>query len=161
MPTAGGTGGVRPPAGANDQQRRGASAAGLVSLGPVLEALGVRLLLVEDREAVDRLAGRLETMADHARRYKAIAVNRTISLRFLREIGAKGGKASRASMSKSASSRLRQEGEPCALEGRARRPGEAGRRGGRLRRAGLHARGQARSEKMKEAKRQGRSVVRH
>jgi hypothetical protein len=69
---------------------------GAMSLSCILPALGAKLVLVEDPAALARIGGRL-VKRDPAkvRHATAIVVSFTITKRFLRQIGRKGGTNSR------------------------------------------------------------------
>lgn len=76
---------------------------GTMSLAVILPALGVRLVLTEDPEALARIGTRLvKRRAENVRTAQCI----TISLRFLRSIAREGGKHSRSYMSKERASEL-------------------------------------------------------
>jgi hypothetical protein len=62
---------------------------GMVSLGPTLAILGVRLLMVEDREAQRRIKGRLPV----SERLASRAIVQVVQRKKLREMGRLGGLA--------------------------------------------------------------------
>jgi hypothetical protein len=64
---------------------------GVVSLGPVLGLLGVRLLMVENEEAIRRFGSRLKLRNSNLAH--SGVVQHTQSIKFLRAIGKKGGRA--------------------------------------------------------------------
>jgi len=64
---------------------------GIVSLGPVLGVLGVKLLMVEDPDAVERFGGRIKRHNPNL--IHTHVVHHTQSIKFLRAIGKKGGRA--------------------------------------------------------------------
>lgn len=63
---------------------------GMISLGPLLGLLGVRLVMVEDLIAVEALAGRI--IARNESCVRSGATQFEVSFRFLKKIGALGGK---------------------------------------------------------------------
>lgn len=65
---------------------------GMISLGPLLGLLGVRLVMVEDQKAIEALAGRLMERNESCVRTGAVHIE--LSYRFLKKIGAIGGRAS-------------------------------------------------------------------
>jgi hypothetical protein len=73
---------------------------GPVSMGPVLSVLGLKLVAVEDAEAIARLEGRLEYISEGQERVRSFVVKRTISTAFMKKIG-------RISAQKRASLRLK------------------------------------------------------
>ena len=77
---------------------------GAISLGPFLGALAVRGLLVEDKAAVERL--RRQTTPRKSQFVRSTAVHTKLTTRFLRKIGAKGGKNSRKYLGKRLVKRL-------------------------------------------------------
>jgi hypothetical protein len=70
---------------------------GAISMGPVLGLLGLKLLVVEDEEALKRLSGRLSPR-DEAR-VRSGTVQFQLSTRFMRRIQRLGGRNSRKYMS--------------------------------------------------------------
>jgi hypothetical protein len=62
---------------------------GMISLGPLLAILGVRLQMVEDRDAIERLEHRLPTRNEAFAHSSAFTQTR--SRAFMRKIGKKGG----------------------------------------------------------------------
>ena len=77
---------------------------GATSFAPVLAGLGLRLLIVEDQEATARLKNNLRPRNQAYVRSGAVHV--TLTDRFLRKIGAKGGANSRKNLSKRLVKRL-------------------------------------------------------
>lgn len=86
----------------------GNRALSLQSLGGVLAVLGVKLLMVEDAEAMRRYGNRIPKRNEAQVRSGAVQV--TISRHFLKKIGAIGGKNSRANMSPTQARRLARKG---------------------------------------------------
>jgi hypothetical protein len=73
---------------------------GNMSISVLLPALGTKLLLVADPQALERIKSRLvKRNSQNARQDTAIAVSFTVSRRFLRQIGRIGGANSRKYMS--------------------------------------------------------------
>ena len=66
---------------------------GMTSFAPVLAGLGLRLLVIEDSAATERLRNRLPPRNESYVRSGAVHV--TLTDRFLRKIGRKGGENSR------------------------------------------------------------------
>lgn len=64
---------------------------GISSLGPVLGLLGVRLLMVEDPEAIKKLGNRIKLRNPNL--VHTGVVHHAQSIKFLKAIGKKGGKA--------------------------------------------------------------------
>jgi hypothetical protein len=62
---------------------------GMISLGPLLSVLGVRLLMVEDEEAMQKYSGKLDQRVEHAV-HDGAAIRFSFSRRFMRKIGLKG-----------------------------------------------------------------------
>jgi hypothetical protein len=77
---------------------------GILSLGPLLGVLGVKLVMVEDAEAVERFGSRLKKRNNNL--VHSGTVHITMSTRYLRKIQKKGGKNSRKNMSKAKARRL-------------------------------------------------------
>jgi hypothetical protein len=67
---------------------------GPVSLGPILECLGTRLALLEDADAMERLAGRIPTTDE--KRLRARSTTFTLSGHFLKKRARLGGLAKAA-----------------------------------------------------------------
>ena len=66
---------------------------GIISLGPLLSSLGVRLLLVEDPEAVERYTSRIPARQERSVRTGVVQIS--LSRHFLAKIGRNGGANSR------------------------------------------------------------------
>jgi hypothetical protein len=64
---------------------------GVISMGPVLAVLGVKLAVVEDLAAINRLAGRIPHMDE--RRMRSRAYSRTVSDKMLSKWGESGRKS--------------------------------------------------------------------
>jgi hypothetical protein len=77
---------------------------GLRSMGDILGALGLKAQLIEDPEAVARVAGRLNPRKQRLVHTDAVQI--TTTRRFLRKIGRAGGQMSRSKMSKRKASQL-------------------------------------------------------
>jgi hypothetical protein len=75
------------------KSRKNVRRLGVASLGPTLGALGVKLLVVEDLEAVARFSERIPPRQEKAVRNAVVQVH--LSRRFLSKIGAVGGANSR------------------------------------------------------------------
>jgi hypothetical protein len=71
---------------------------GMVSFQPVLAALGLRLLVIEDQEATERLKNCLPPR--NPSYVRSVAVHGHLTTRFLQKIGRKGGENSRVNLSK-------------------------------------------------------------
>jgi hypothetical protein len=71
---------------------------GMTSFAPVLAGLGLRLLVIEDQEATERLKTRLPPRNQSC--VGSVAVHTKLTTRFLRKIGAKGGENSRKYLGK-------------------------------------------------------------
>jgi hypothetical protein len=71
---------------------------GMISLGPVLQVLGVKLIMVEDESALRWINARLGKRKSAFMRSGAVHV--TLSRRFLQKIGALGGANSRKNIGK-------------------------------------------------------------
>jgi hypothetical protein len=78
---------------------------GMVSLGAIFGALGLKGQLVEDPEAMARVAGRLNPRKQRLP-VQSDAVQITTTRRFLRKIGRAGGQMSRSKMSRKKASAL-------------------------------------------------------
>jgi hypothetical protein len=79
---------------------------GAISLGPLLGVLGLKLVVAPDPKAVAKFGSRLEKSRVEFVHTDALQV--TLTRRFLRRIGAIGGKNSRANMSRAQARRLAQ-----------------------------------------------------
>ena len=77
---------------------------GMTSFGPVLAGLGLRLLIIEDQAATERLKSRLPPR--NSSFVRSVAVHANVTTRFLRKIGAKGGQNSRKYLGKRLVKRL-------------------------------------------------------
>jgi hypothetical protein len=77
---------------------------GAASFGPVLGALAVRGVLVEDKTALDKVRRQTEPRQNQYVRDGAVHVE--LSRRFLQKIGAQGGRNSRKNMSRRLASQL-------------------------------------------------------
>ena len=71
---------------------------GMTSFAPVLTGLGLRLLVIEDQEATERLKNCLPPRNQSY--VRSVAVHTNVTTRFLRKIGAKGGENSRKYLGK-------------------------------------------------------------
>ena len=71
---------------------------GMTSFAPVLAGLGLRLLVIEDQEATERLKNCLPPRNQSY--VRSVAVHTNLTTRFLRKIGAKGGENSRKYLGK-------------------------------------------------------------
>ena len=71
---------------------------GMTSFAPVLAGLGLRLLIIEDQEATERLKNRLPPRNQSF--VRSVAVHTNLTTRYLRKIGAKGGENSRKYLGK-------------------------------------------------------------
>ena len=71
---------------------------GMTSFAPVLAGLGLRLLIIEDQDATERLKNRLPPRNESY--VRSVAVHTNLTTRFLRKIGRKGGENSRANLPK-------------------------------------------------------------
>ena len=71
---------------------------GMTSFAPVLAGLGLRLLVIEDQEATERLKNCLQPRNQSY--VRSVAVHTNLTTRFLRKIGAKGGENSRKYLGK-------------------------------------------------------------
>jgi hypothetical protein len=78
---------------------------GLRSMGDILGALGLKAALIEDPEAMARVAGRLQPRKQR-QPVRSGAVHITLTRRFYRKIGRIGGGLSRKNMSKRQASQL-------------------------------------------------------
>jgi len=70
----------------------------LTGVAPVLAGLGLRLLVIEDNAATERLKNRLPPRNQSY--VRTVAVHTNLTTRFLRKIGAKGGENSRKYLGK-------------------------------------------------------------
>jgi hypothetical protein len=77
---------------------------GMTSFAPVLAGLGLRLLVIEDNAATERLKNKLPPRNQSY--VRSVAVHTNLTTRFLRKIGAKGGENSRKFLSKRLVKRL-------------------------------------------------------
>jgi hypothetical protein len=77
---------------------------GMQSLGDVFGVLGLKAALIEDPEAMARIAGRLRKRQEHQVRNGAVHI--ALTRRFYRKIGRIGGGLSRKNMSKRQASQL-------------------------------------------------------
>jgi hypothetical protein len=81
---------------------------GMLSMGPVLQILGVKLLMIEDPAAMAWADARL---GHRERSYvRSAALQVMLSRRFLQKIGALGGKRSRLDMTPQQARRLARNG---------------------------------------------------
>jgi len=71
---------------------------GMTSFAPVLAGLGLRLLVIEDNAATERLKNKLPPRNQSY--VRSVAVHTNVTTRFLRKIGAKGGENSRKFLGK-------------------------------------------------------------
>ena len=71
---------------------------GMTSFAPVLTGLGLRLLVIEDNAATERLKNKLPPRNQSY--VRSVAVHTNLTTRFLRKIGAKGGENSRKYLGK-------------------------------------------------------------
>jgi len=71
---------------------------GMTSFAPVLTGLGLRLLVIEDNAATERLKNKLPPRNQSY--VRSVAVHTNLTRRFLRKIGAKGGENSRKYLGK-------------------------------------------------------------
>jgi hypothetical protein len=71
---------------------------GMTSFALVLAGLGLRLLVIEDSAATERLKNKLPPRNQSY--VRSVAVHTNLTTRFLRKIGAKGGKNSRKNLGK-------------------------------------------------------------
>ena len=71
---------------------------GMTSFAPVLAGLGLRLLVIEDNAATERLKAKLPPRNQSY--VRSVAVHTNLTTLFLRKIGAKGGENSRKYLSK-------------------------------------------------------------
>ena len=71
---------------------------GMTSFAPVLAGLGLRLLVIEDPDATERLKNGL--VPRNQSYVRSVAVHGHLTTRFLRKIGAKGGENSRKYLGK-------------------------------------------------------------
>jgi hypothetical protein len=71
---------------------------GMISLGPILGVLGVKLVMVEDPAALARFAA--EVPERNESKMHAVAMHITLTRRFMRKIGALGGHARKKNLSK-------------------------------------------------------------
>jgi hypothetical protein len=81
---------------------------GAISLGPLLGVLGLKLIVAADSNALARFGSKLEKRREECVHSDALQV--VVSRRFLKKIGAVGGKASRANMSRAQARRLGMRG---------------------------------------------------
>jgi hypothetical protein len=81
---------------------------GILSLGPLLGVLGIKMLVVEDPEALAKYGSRIPARAENHSHSTAVQV--IFSRRWLSKIGKIGGKNSRANMSKSQARKLARKG---------------------------------------------------
>jgi len=80
---------------------------GLISLGPVLGLLGVRLAMIEDPTALRRFSARIKPRNEaYVRHTRGDTVHVEVDLATLRKNGADGGRKSRMSMSIAKSRKL-------------------------------------------------------
>ena len=80
---------------------------GMLSLGPLLGALGLKLIVVEDEDALRRVAGRLKRRNPNL--VRSAASEFRLSHRFLRKIASKGGTARDAKLTPEQRSELARE----------------------------------------------------
>jgi len=71
---------------------------GMTSFAPVLAGLGLRLLVIEDNAATERLKNKLPPRNQSY--VRSVAVHTNVTTRFVRKIGAKGGENSRKYLGK-------------------------------------------------------------
>jgi hypothetical protein len=84
--------------GPQQKTRKNVRRIGIISLGPVLTVLGVKLLMVEDLEAIARYGGRIPHRVDRAVRSGTWEFS--ISRRHMAKIQRKGGQNRMAGLSK-------------------------------------------------------------
>jgi hypothetical protein len=76
---------------------------GMISLGPLLAVLGLKIILAEDPEALEQFGARIPAKDDSATRMLAVKAGRgkqqLVSVRFLRKIAHSGGVARNLALS--------------------------------------------------------------
>jgi hypothetical protein len=80
------------------KSRKAVRRIGITSLGPVLGVLGIKLLVVEDLEALERFSARIPQRQEKSVRSGGVHVH--ISRKFLSKIGTLGGSRSRKNIGK-------------------------------------------------------------
>jgi hypothetical protein len=80
------------------KSRKNVRRIGVASLGPVLGVLGVKLVMFEEREAVERFGSKIPARQERSVRSTAVHIH--LSRQFLAKIGAMGGTNSRKNISR-------------------------------------------------------------